>query len=207
MDVLGERKHKNISNDIPILGNHGHVTPLWHVSARPVKGQHSMYSQLGVSKNRTGNRNRTNNRKNRNRKNRNRDNNRKNRNRKNRTETVTITAKTATAKTEPQPKPKPKPHRKTETAPQNFPNTIIVERLEFSSSAGTVDSPELAVSVRKDISQIQTLCSDMDGLWRSVASKLQRDLWKSFLKHGHINENKVRQILGRVEFFHNFHLL
>ncbi|KAL4573738.1 hypothetical protein LXL04_020555 [Taraxacum kok-saghyz] len=70
----------------------------------------------GVSKNRTGNRNRTNNRKNRNRKNRNRDNNRKNRNRKNRTETVTITAKTATAKTEPQ----PKPHRKTETAPQIF---------------------------------------------------------------------------------------
>ncbi|KAI3750525.1 hypothetical protein L2E82_21165 [Cichorium intybus] len=28
------------------------------------------------------------------------------------------------------------------------------------------------------ISQIQTFCSDMDGLWRSVASKLQRDLWK-----------------------------
>ncbi|KAL4567477.1 hypothetical protein LXL04_023061 [Taraxacum kok-saghyz] len=67
--------------------------------------------KLGVSKNRTENQNRTNNRKNRNRKNRNRDNNRKNRNRKNRTETVTITAKTATAKTEPQ--PKPQPHRKT----------------------------------------------------------------------------------------------
>ncbi|KAL4554153.1 hypothetical protein LXL04_039727 [Taraxacum kok-saghyz] len=74
--------------------------------------------EVGVSKNRTGNRNRTNNRKNRNRKNRNRDNNRKNRNRKNPTETVTITAKTATAKTEPQ--PKPQPHRKTETAPQNL---------------------------------------------------------------------------------------
>ncbi|KAL4561496.1 hypothetical protein LXL04_033663 [Taraxacum kok-saghyz] len=45
-----------------------------------------------VSKNRTGNRNRTNNRKNRNRKNRNRDNNRKNCNRKNRTATETATA-------------------------------------------------------------------------------------------------------------------
>ncbi|KAL4553953.1 hypothetical protein LXL04_039931 [Taraxacum kok-saghyz] len=57
----------------------------------------SKFEDAGVSKNRIGNRNRTNNRKNRNRKNRNRDNNRKNRNRKNRTETVTITAKTATA--------------------------------------------------------------------------------------------------------------
>ncbi|KAL4584965.1 hypothetical protein LXL04_009578 [Taraxacum kok-saghyz] len=86
------------------------------------RGWHPIsHLKLGVSKNRTGNQNRTNNRKNRNRKNRNRDNNRKNRNRKNRTETVTITAKTATAKTEPQ--PKPQPHRKTETAPQNLGNT------------------------------------------------------------------------------------
>ncbi|KAM0057553.1 hypothetical protein Hdeb2414_s0005g00159511 [Helianthus debilis subsp. tardiflorus] len=28
-----------------------------------------------------------------------------------------------------------------------------------------VDSPELSVSVRRDISQIQTLCSEIDGLW------------------------------------------
>ncbi|KAL4557768.1 hypothetical protein LXL04_035957 [Taraxacum kok-saghyz] len=101
-----------------------------------------MPKKLGVSKNRTGNRNRTNNRKNRNRKNRNRDNNRKNRNRKNRTETVTITAKTATAKTEPQ--PKPQPHRKTETAPQNFrqsPPQVRVGSLRLVAAPGIIANP------------------------------------------------------------------
>ncbi|XP_010251670.1 PREDICTED: membrin-11-like [Nelumbo nucifera] len=52
-----------------------------------------------------------------------------------------------------------------------------LERFEFSSSNG-VDSPELSYAIKRDISQIQSLCVEMDRLWRSVASKPQRDLWK-----------------------------
>ncbi|KAL8147459.1 membrin-11-like [Apium graveolens] len=52
-----------------------------------------------------------------------------------------------------------------------------LERLEYSStSAG--DSPELSYSVERDVSQIHSLCANMDLLWRSVANKPQRDLWK-----------------------------
>ncbi|XAR64864.1 hypothetical protein NMG60_11008746 [Bertholletia excelsa] len=54
-----------------------------------------------------------------------------------------------------------------------------LERLESSSSStGGVDSPELAFAVKRDITQIQSLCADMDRLWRSIAAKSQRDLWK-----------------------------
>ncbi|KAJ9693703.1 hypothetical protein PVL29_009585 [Vitis rotundifolia] len=52
-----------------------------------------------------------------------------------------------------------------------------LERLEFSSS-NPVDSPELSFAVKKDISQIQSLCVEMDRLWRSISAKSQRDLWK-----------------------------
>lgn len=54
-----------------------------------------------------------------------------------------------------------------------------LERLEFSSS-NPVDSPELSFAVKKDISQIQSLCVEMDHLWRSIAAKSQRDLWRRF---------------------------
>ncbi|KAK6942459.1 hypothetical protein RJ641_027836 [Dillenia turbinata] len=63
-----------------------------------------------------------------------------------------------------------------------------LERLE-SSSSSAVDSPELSFSIKRDISQIQSLCLDMDRLWRSVASKPQRDLWK----------RKVEQVTEEVE--------
>ncbi|KAJ4952233.1 hypothetical protein NE237_029065 [Protea cynaroides] len=53
-----------------------------------------------------------------------------------------------------------------------------LERLEFSSSSTGLDSPDLSFSIKKDIGQIQSLCVEMDRLWRSVASKPQRDLWK-----------------------------
>lgn len=56
-----------------------------------------------------------------------------------------------------------------------------LERLEHSASASAavagVDS-ELSFAVKKDINQIQSLCVEMDRLWRSVAAKPQRDLWK-----------------------------
>ncbi|KVI09492.1 GOSR2/Membrin/Bos1 [Cynara cardunculus var. scolymus] len=73
-----------------------------------------------------------------------------------------------------------------------------LERLEFSSSAGAVDSPELSVAVRRDVAQIQTLCSEMDGLWRSIASKPQRDLWKSI--DNMVNSGrKVEQVAEEAE--------
>ncbi|XP_010553796.1 PREDICTED: membrin-11-like [Tarenaya hassleriana] len=57
-----------------------------------------------------------------------------------------------------------------------------LERLESaitaSSAASSMDSPDLAAAVKRDITQVQSLCSDMDGLWRSIAGKSQRDLWR-----------------------------
>ncbi|KAL7225777.1 hypothetical protein ACSBR1_021023 [Camellia fascicularis] len=60
-----------------------------------------------------------------------------------------------------------------------------LERLEFSSSSSSsssngaaVDTPELSFAIKRDISQIQSLCAEMDRLWRSVSAKSQRDLWK-----------------------------
>ncbi|XP_026395265.1 membrin-11-like isoform X1 [Papaver somniferum] len=52
-----------------------------------------------------------------------------------------------------------------------------LEQLEFSSPSG-IDSPELSFSIKRDISQIRSLCFEMDHLWRSIASKTERDLWK-----------------------------
>ncbi|BBH07027.1 membrin 11 [Prunus dulcis] len=53
-----------------------------------------------------------------------------------------------------------------------------LEKLERLENAGGIDSPDLSTSVKRDISQIQSLCSEMDRLWRSVGAKSQRDLWK-----------------------------
>lgn len=65
-----------------------------------------------------------------------------------------------------------------------------LERLEFSSASSSSlsssnavvggSSDDQATLIRRDISQIQSLCADMDRLWRSIASKPQRDLWKRF---------------------------
>ncbi|OVA14227.1 hypothetical protein BVC80_9025g4 [Macleaya cordata] len=63
-----------------------------------------------------------------------------------------------------------------------------LERLEFSSPTG-IDSPELSFSIKRDISQIHSLCVEMDRLWRSIASKPQRDLWK----------RKVEQVAEEVD--------
>ena len=58
-----------------------------------------------------------------------------------------------------------------------------LERLEYSAAAGAAFSgadSELSFAVKKDITQIQTLCVEMDRLWRSIAAKPQRDLWKRY---------------------------
>ncbi|GER44802.1 membrin [Striga asiatica] len=67
-----------------------------------------------------------------------------------------------------------------------------LERLDFTSSSSSSLSSSTAVvagssddqvtSIRRDLNQIQSLCADMDRLWRSIASKPQRDLWKRFLE-------------------------
>ncbi|ESW18271.1 hypothetical protein PHAVU_006G027100 [Phaseolus vulgaris] len=64
-----------------------------------------------------------------------------------------------------------------------------LERLEYSATAGTGADTELSFAVKKDITQIQSLCVEMDRLWRSVAAKPQRDLWK----------RKVEQIAEEAE--------
>ncbi|CAH8264973.1 unnamed protein product [Arabidopsis lyrata] len=52
-----------------------------------------------------------------------------------------------------------------------------IERLErFESSS--MDSPDLASSVKRDITEVRSLCSNMDALWRSIPVKSQRDLWR-----------------------------
>ncbi|KAI5345403.1 PREDICTED: Golgi SNAP receptor complex [Prunus dulcis] len=53
-----------------------------------------------------------------------------------------------------------------------------LEKLERLENAGGIDSPDLSTSVKRDISQIQSFCAEMDRLWRSVGAKSQRDLWK-----------------------------
>ncbi|KAH9626762.1 hypothetical protein KSS87_022076 [Heliosperma pusillum] len=53
-----------------------------------------------------------------------------------------------------------------------------LERLESSTSAGAAAMPELGFEIDKDITHLHSLCIDMDHLWRSVAVKSQRDLWK-----------------------------
>lgn len=61
-----------------------------------------------------------------------------------------------------------------------------LERLEYTAASG-MDSPELSFSIKKDITQIQSLCVEMDRLWRSIAAKSQRDLWKRFFFHSICN--------------------
>ncbi|KAL2229216.1 membrin-11 [Sesamum indicum] len=76
-----------------------------------------------------------------------------------------------------------------------------LERLEYTSSSSSSlsssnavvagSSDEQATAIRRDINQIQSLCSDMDRLWRSIPSKPQRDLWK----------RKVEQVSEEAESF------
>ncbi|KAK9079250.1 hypothetical protein SSX86_000924 [Deinandra increscens subsp. villosa] len=72
-----------------------------------------------------------------------------------------------------------------------------LERFQFSSSSPAVDSSELALAIRTDLSQIQTACSDMDRLWRSVASKPQRDLWKRKVEQISEEADSFRESLDR----------
>lgn len=51
-----------------------------------------------------------------------------------------------------------------------------LERLEYSNSSSS--SSDLSFAVSKDITQIQSLCVEMNRLSRSISVRSQRDLWK-----------------------------
>ncbi|KAF5457029.1 hypothetical protein F2P56_021167 [Juglans regia] len=64
-----------------------------------------------------------------------------------------------------------------------------LERLEYPSGKAGMDSPELSSSITRDITQIQSLCVEVDRLCRSLPSKSHRDLWK----------RKVEQVAEEAE--------
>ncbi|GLJ29367.1 hypothetical protein SUGI_0579130 [Cryptomeria japonica] len=66
-----------------------------------------------------------------------------------------------------------------------------LERLESHSSISSPrasgrsnddSAPDLAQTLKRDLSQLQTYSADMDRLWRSQMPKSQRDLWKRKLE-------------------------
>ncbi|KAJ3674789.1 hypothetical protein LUZ60_005405 [Juncus effusus] len=63
-----------------------------------------------------------------------------------------------------------------------------LERIDSSSSSSS-SITDLASVVKRDITQIQSLCAEMDRLWRSIPTKPQRDLWK----------RKVEQLAEEVD--------
>lgn len=74
-----------------------------------------------------------------------------------------------------------------------------LERLEFSSSNG-MDSPELSFAVKRNITQIQSLCAEMDSLWRSVPAKSHRDLWKRKVEQVAEEADSLKESLDKYSF-------
>lgn len=65
-----------------------------------------------------------------------------------------------------------------------------------------IESGELSISINRNITQIQSLCTEMDRLWRSIGNKGQRDLWKRKVEQvaeeadslkGSLNKHAMRQ--------------
>ncbi|XP_038883832.1 membrin-11-like [Benincasa hispida] len=71
-----------------------------------------------------------------------------------------------------------------------------LERLEYTAASG-MDSPEISFSIKRDITQIQSLCVEMDRLWRSVAAKSQRDLWKRKVEQVAEEADSMKQSLDK----------
>ncbi|GAB4843205.1 hypothetical protein Ancab_013171 [Ancistrocladus abbreviatus] len=82
-----------------------------------------------------------------------------------------------------------------------------LERLESSTSSGGVDSPELSLAIRRDIIQLQSLCVEMDRLWRSVAVKSQRDLWKRKVEQIAEESESLKQSLDKYFLRHQRRML
>ncbi|KAL6507088.1 hypothetical protein OROHE_021987 [Orobanche hederae] len=84
-----------------------------------------------------------------------------------------------------------------------------LERLEFTSTSSSSlssstavvsgSSDDQATMIRRDINQIQSLCADMDRLWRSIASKPQRDLWKRKVEQVNEEADSFRASLDKYQ--------
>ncbi|KAL9262444.1 Membrin-11-like protein [Drosera capensis] len=77
-----------------------------------------------------------------------------------------------------------------------------IERLERLESSGGMDPPELSYSIKKDISQLQGLCVEMDRLWRSVAVKSHRDLWRRKVEQVAEESESLKESLDRYFLRH-----
>ncbi|RYR56027.1 hypothetical protein Ahy_A05g021838 [Arachis hypogaea] len=66
-----------------------------------------------------------------------------------------------------------------------------LERLDYSASS------DLSLSLSNDISQIQSLCVQMDRFWRSIAAKSQRDLWKRKVEQIAEEADSLKQSLDK----------
>ncbi|KAL0914376.1 hypothetical protein M5K25_014720 [Dendrobium thyrsiflorum] len=85
-----------------------------------------------------------------------------------------------------------------------------------ASPAGVgLDPADLSFSIKRDVTQIQSLCAEMDRLSRSIGAKGQRDLWKrkveqvaeeadslreSLDKHALRQQKKVQEAKERADF-------
>ncbi|RWR80376.1 hypothetical protein CKAN_00901100 [Cinnamomum micranthum f. kanehirae] len=72
-----------------------------------------------------------------------------------------------------------------------------LERFDSSSSSSSSSSSDLVHSINKDITQIQSLCVEMNRLWRSVASKPQRDLWRRKVEQVEEEVDSLKQSLDK----------
>ncbi|MED6135096.1 hypothetical protein PIB30_042982 [Stylosanthes scabra] len=66
-----------------------------------------------------------------------------------------------------------------------------LERLDYSASY------DLSFSLSNDLSQIQSLCVQMDRFWRSIAAKSQRDLWKRKVEQIAEEADSLKQSLDK----------
>ncbi|KAI5673093.1 hypothetical protein M9H77_13457 [Catharanthus roseus] len=57
-------------------------------------------------------------------------------------------------------------------------STSLAFSSSSSSSSSLGSSPDVSEAVKSDITEIISLCSNMDRLWRSIPAMSQRDLWK-----------------------------
>ncbi|XP_020579849.1 membrin-11-like [Phalaenopsis equestris] len=67
-----------------------------------------------------------------------------------------------------------------------------------ATSAGVgLDPAELSLSIRRDVTQVQSLCAEMDRLSRSIGAKGQRELWKRKVEHVAEEANSLRESLDK----------
>ncbi|KAL5209990.1 hypothetical protein ABZP36_005613 [Zizania latifolia] len=62
---------------------------------------------------------------------------------------------------------------------------------------GGAGDPAATEEVRREVTQIQGLCAQMDRLWRSIPAKGQRDLWKRKVEQLSEEVDSLKEILDR----------